>query len=168
MRLRPVAPVMIRRALRPIDVGGRVIPAGVDVFVAPVASHRLPALFEAAADYNPDRYLADPKQTTHLHGFDGGMHRCLGEHLVRLLTHVAAARLLQRYYLTLIDPDPAPVRTPAFKGPALPAGSATSDAPRHPGPLPRVRLGPRPEAVRRPGERLQIWALRRQEYAKLC
>jgi sterol 14-demethylase len=111
MRLRPVAPVMIRRALRPIDVGGHTIPAGADVFVAPVASHRLPPLFDAAARYNPDRYLADPRQTTHLHGFGGGMHRCLGEHF---------ARLLQRYDLTLIDPDPAPVRTPAFKGPQSP------------------------------------------------
>jgi sterol 14-demethylase len=120
MRLRPVAPVMIRRALCPIDVGGHVIPAGADVFVAPVASHRLPTLFDAAATYNPDRYLADPKQTTHLHGFGGGMHRCLGEHFARLLTHVAVARLVARYELTLIDPDPAPVRTPAFKGPRSP------------------------------------------------
>lgn len=120
MRLRPVAPVMIRRALRPIEADGHLIPAGADVFVAPVASHRLPPLFDAAASYNPDRYLADPKQTTHLHGFGGGIHRCLGEHFARLLTHVVVARLLQRYDLTLIDPDPAPVRTPAFKGPRSP------------------------------------------------
>jgi hypothetical protein len=31
-----------------------------------------------------------------------------------------ALRLFQRYELTLVDPDPVPVRTPAFKGPRSP------------------------------------------------
>jgi sterol 14-demethylase len=119
-RLRPVAPVMLRRALRTVGVGGRTIPEGADVFVVPVLSHRLPALFGSAACYDPDRYLANPKQATYLHGFGGGTHRCLGEHFADLLTHVAVTRLLQHYDLVLADPCPAPVRTPAFKGPRSP------------------------------------------------
>jgi sterol 14-demethylase len=118
-RMHPVAPVMLRRALRSIDIGGHTIPAGADVLVAPVLSHRLPGLFDAAACYQPDRYLADPKLVSHLHGFGGGSHRCLGEHFARLLTHVTITRILQRYDLTLID-RPSPVRTPAFKGPRSP------------------------------------------------
>jgi sterol 14alpha-demethylase len=119
-RLRPVAPVMLRRAMRPIDVDGRRIPAGADVFVAPIISHRLPPLFEDATRYHPDRFLADPRQVAHLHGFGGGTHRCLGEHFADLLVHVAITRMLQRYELSLADPNPAPVRTPAFKGPRSP------------------------------------------------
>ena len=119
-RLRPVAPVMLRRALVPIGIDGYTIPAGADVFVAPVLSHRLPGSFHEAASYQPDRYLADPKQASYLHGFGGGLHRCLGEHFARLLTHVAITHLLQHYDLSLADPDPAPVRTPAFKGPRSP------------------------------------------------
>jgi sterol 14alpha-demethylase len=119
-RLRPVAPVMLRRALRPIDIDGCTIPEGADVFVAPVLSHRLPALFDAAASYQPDRYLTNPGQASYLHGFGGGTHRCLGEPFARLLTHVAVTRLLQHYHMSLADPDPAPVRTPAFKGPRSP------------------------------------------------
>ena len=119
-RLRPVAPVMLRRALRPIEIDGHLIPEGTDVFVAPVLSHRLPALFDAPSSYHPDRYLTDPRQASYLHGFGGGTHRCLGEHFARLLTHVAVTRLLQHYDLSLADPHPAPVRTPAFKGPRSP------------------------------------------------
>jgi sterol 14alpha-demethylase len=119
-RLRPVAPVMLRRVLRPVGVRGLAIPAGADVFVAPVLSHRLPVLFDDADRYDPDRYLANPKQTSYLHGFGGGTHRCLGEHFADLLTHVTVTRLLQNYELTLAGPDPAPVRTPAFKGPRSP------------------------------------------------
>jgi sterol 14alpha-demethylase len=119
-RLRPVAPVMLRRALRPVDLRGLAIPAGADVFVAPVLSHRLPVLFENADQYQPDRYLAQPKQTSYLHGFGGGTHRCLGEHFADLLTHATVTRLLQRYELTLVSPHPEQVRTPAFKGPRSP------------------------------------------------
>jgi len=119
-RLRPVAPVMLRRLLRPVEIDGLAIPAGADVFVAPVLSHRLPALFENADRYDPDRYLASPKQTSYLHGFGGGTHRCLGEHFADLLTHVTVTRLLQNYELTLITARPEPVPTPAFKGPRSP------------------------------------------------
>jgi sterol 14-demethylase len=119
-RLRPVAPVMLRRVLRPVHIRGLAIPAGADVFVAPVLSHRLPVLFSDADRYDPDRYLANPKQTSYLHGFGGGTHRCLGEHFADLLTHVTVTRLLQNYELTLLSPDPVPVPTPAFKGPRSP------------------------------------------------
>ncbi len=119
-RLRPVAPVLLRRALRPIDLDGCRIPAGADVFVAPVLSHRLPDLFDAATRYDPDRYLAHPEQAGYLHGFSGGTHRCLGEAFARMLTHVAITRLLQHHDLTLVDPFPAAVRTPGFKGPRSP------------------------------------------------
>ena len=96
------------------------IPAGADVFVAPVLSHRLPVLFSNADRYDPDRYVANPKQTSYLHGFGGGTHRCLGEHFADLLAHVTVTRLLQHYQLTLVSPDPVQVRTPAFKGPRSP------------------------------------------------
>jgi len=119
-RLRPVAPVMLRRVLRPVDIRGLAIPAGADVFVAPVLSHRLPVLFDHADQYDPDRFLANAKQTSYLHGFGGGTHRCLGEHFADLLTHVTVTRLLRYYELTLVSPHPVPVRTPAFKGPRSP------------------------------------------------
>ena len=119
-RLRPVAPVMLRRVLRPVDIRGLVIPAGADVFVAPVLSHRLPVLFDHADQYHPDRFLANARQTSYLHGFGGGTHRCLGEHFADLLTHVTVTRLLRHYELTLVSPHPVPVRTPAFKGPRSP------------------------------------------------
>ena len=119
-RLRPVAPVMLRRVLRPVDIRGLAIPAGADVFVAPVLSHRLPVLFDHADQYHPDRFLANARQTSYLHGFGGGTHRCLGEHFADLLTHVTVTRLLQHYELTLVSPHPVPVRTPAFKGPRSP------------------------------------------------
>lgn len=120
MRLHPVVPLMIRRAVRPVEVRGRLIPDGADVFIAPVLSHRLPHIFEDPETYRPDRYLTHPEQASYLHAFGGGGHRCLGEHFADLLAHVALTRLFQQFDLTLIDQHPAPVRTPAFKGPRSP------------------------------------------------
>jgi sterol 14alpha-demethylase len=120
MRLHPVVPLMIRRAVRPVELRGRLIPEGAEVFIAPVLSHRLPQIFTDAESYRPDRYLTHPELAGYLHGFGGGGHRCLGEHFAELLAHVALTQLFQQFDLTLIDQHPAPVRTPAFKGPRSP------------------------------------------------
>ncbi len=120
MRLHPVVPLMIRRAVRPVELRGHLIPEGADVFIAPVLSHRLPGIFEDPQSYRPDRYLAHPELAGYLHGFGGGGHRCLGEHFADLLAHVALTKLFQQFDLTLTDAHPVPVRTPAFKGPRSP------------------------------------------------
>ena len=120
MRLHPVVPLMIRRAVKPVELRGRLIPEGADVFIAPVLSHRLPRIFEDPENYRPDRYLTHPELAGYLHGFGGGAHRCLGEHFADLLAHVALTKLFRQFDLTLTDPHPAPVRTPAFKGPRSP------------------------------------------------
>ncbi len=120
MRLHPVVPLMIRRAVRPVEYRGRLIPEGAVVFIAPAISHRLPHIFEDPESYRPDRYLKHPELAGSLHGFGGGPHRGLGEHFADLLAHVALTRLFQQFDLTLTDPHPAPVRTPAFKGPRSP------------------------------------------------
>jgi len=114
-RLHTVAPVIIRRAMRPLGGAGVTIPAGADIFLAAALTHRHPGIFDAPASYMPDRYLAVPGLAAHLHGFGGGTHRCLGEHFAGLLAHVAVTRLLERFDLTLAD-TPKPVPTPAFKG----------------------------------------------------
>ncbi len=115
-RMHPVAPVILRRAVRTTGVRGHTIPAGADVFIGPVFSHRLPTLFDDPARYAPDRYLKNPGQVAHLHGFGGGGHRCLGEHFAGLLAHVTVTRLFQHFDLALTSDRPLPVRTPAFKG----------------------------------------------------
>jgi sterol 14-demethylase len=97
IRLHPVVPLMIRRAVRPVEVRGRPIPEGADVFIAPVLSHRLPHIFEDPETYRPDRYLTHPEQASYLHGFGGGGHRCLGEHFADLLAHVALTQLFQQF-----------------------------------------------------------------------
>jgi sterol 14alpha-demethylase len=121
-RLHPVAFVLARRAVEDLTVDGYHIPAGTTVLVSPALTHRLPAEHAEPDSYRPDRYAEDPHAVRQLTGFGGGVHRCLGVHFAYLEMAVVVTRLLQRYDLRLLDPDPRPVagnKTKWPKGPCL-------------------------------------------------
>jgi len=108
-RLHPVAFVLARRAVEDLTVDGYRIPAGTTVLISPALTHRLPAEHAEPDSYRPDRYAEDPHAVHRLTGFGGGAHRCLGTHFAYLEMAVVLTRLLQRYDLRLLDPNPRPV-----------------------------------------------------------
>jgi sterol 14-demethylase len=116
-RLHPVAFMMVRRAVEDLDAGGTAIPAGSVVMLSPMASHRLESEFPEPHRYRPDRYAEDPAQLSRLIGFGGGLHRCLGIRFAYLEMAVIVARLVERYDLELLDPDPRPVARTGAKWP---------------------------------------------------
>lgn len=122
-RLHPVAHVMMRTALEPLDYAGYRLPEGCMVFAAPCVSHRVPDLFPDPEAYRPDRFAAgggDPHDDHRLIGFGGGEHRCPGMDFALLEMKVILSLLLQKFELTLLDLDPQPVPGPRTKWPASP------------------------------------------------
>ncbi|MET7335614.1 cytochrome P450 [Nonomuraea sp. NPDC005650] len=115
-RLHPVSYVMARIAQAPLDIEGWHIRPGSRVMVSPAAFHRLPETFPDPDRYRPDRFT-DRSAAQQLIGFGGGMHRCLGVRFAYLEMAVIVTRLLQRYDLELLDPDPQPVRGSSTKWP---------------------------------------------------
>ncbi len=118
-RMDPVVALIPRAAERTIEYDGYRIPAGSWVFLAPAISHRLPETFPDPDQFNPDRYLDNPRSVGALIGFGGGMHRCLGVNFAYLEMKVVLVRLLQRFDLELVD-DPQPVRGWKAKWPSSP------------------------------------------------
>ncbi|WP_100448505.1 cytochrome P450 [Glycomyces xiaoerkulensis] len=116
-RLHPVAPMMVRSTVEPMEVDGREIPAGSMVMLSPAATHRLPEEFPEPNAYRPDRYVEDPGQLRRLIGFGGGLHRCLGMRFAYLEMTVVLARLFQHYDFTLLEPDPRPIPGQGAKWP---------------------------------------------------
>ncbi len=116
-RLHPVAPMMVRSAVEPMEVDGREIPTGTMVMLSPAMTHRLEEEFPAPEAYRPDRYVEEPEQLRRLIGFGGGLHRCLGMRFAYLEMTVVLARLLQRYEFTLLDEDPQPITGQGAKWP---------------------------------------------------
>ncbi len=116
-RLHPVAPMMVRSTVEPMEVDGHEIPTGSMVMLSPAMTHRLEEEFPDPDSYRPDRYVEEPEQMRKLIGFGGGLHRCLGMRFAYLEMTVVLARLLQRYDFKLLNADPQPITGQGAKWP---------------------------------------------------
>ena len=121
-RLHPVANMLVREAVKPIEVDGYTIPPGTLVFASPAVSHRLPGEWPRPEDYLPDRFAQDDGKSARqaLIGFGGATHRCLGLHFAYLEMKVVLSRLLTHFDMELLDGPPQPVRGWRTKWPASP------------------------------------------------
>ncbi|WP_129660795.1 cytochrome P450 [Rothia uropygialis] len=83
-------PVLGRRALSDVDVGGTTIPAGSQTALLVAASNRDPRHYE-----NPEEFLIERNPVDHL-SFGYGTHTCAGQGLARLEAHGILAALAGR------------------------------------------------------------------------
>jgi cytochrome P450 len=87
----PVPHSTFRYATRDVTVGGRTVPAGVQVLVSLAAAGRDPARTE-----DPD--VLDVRRTGGAHlAFGHGIHHCLGARLARLEAEIAFTALVTRF-----------------------------------------------------------------------
>jgi len=78
LRLRPVLPVVVRRVKEPIEIGGRLLPAGVTVAPCIYLVHRRPDVYPEPLRFRPERFLHAKAGTYTWFPFGGGVRRCLG------------------------------------------------------------------------------------------
>jgi cytochrome P450 len=83
LRLQPPASAALRRLTAPRRVGGRDLPAGVDVMVPSTLLHRDPRGFADPDDFRPERWWSTPSPQAPFFPFGGGARRCVGEHLAQ-------------------------------------------------------------------------------------
>lgn len=78
MRLRPINPIIPRLVTVPMELGGRVIPAGVHVAANSYGAHHRAASFPDPAAFRPRRFLdGRPDQFAWI-PFGGGARKCIG------------------------------------------------------------------------------------------
>lgn len=90
LRLEPAAAMVDRYATRDVTLGGTPIRRGDQVTVSITGANRDPALFDDPDVYDPSRVNAGK----HL-AFAHGPHFCVGAHLARLETELAAAAIVE-------------------------------------------------------------------------
>ncbi len=78
LRLRPVIPVVLRRLMEPMEIGGRMLPAGVSVAPCIYLVHRDPDVYPEPERFRPERFIEKPAGTYTWIPFGGGVRRCLG------------------------------------------------------------------------------------------
>jgi cytochrome P450 len=78
LRVRPVVPLVVRVLQEPLGVGGHELPVGARVVPSIYLTNRNPRVYEAPAEFLPERFLERPPETFSWIPFGGGIRRCIG------------------------------------------------------------------------------------------
>jgi cytochrome P450 family 135 len=96
LRLRPVIALVLRRLTEPMEIGGRLLPAGVTVAPCIYLIHRRPDVYPDPGAFRPERFLETPPGTYTWIPFGGGVRRCLGASFAQFEIKVVLRELVRR------------------------------------------------------------------------
>jgi cytochrome P450 family 135 len=69
---------VLRKLVEPMEIGGRLLPAGVSVAPSIYLMHRRPDIYPEPERFRPERFIERPPGTYTWIPFGGGVRRCLG------------------------------------------------------------------------------------------
>ena len=78
LRLRPVISLVVRKLVEPMEIGGRLLPAGITVAPSIYLVHRRTDIYPEPERFRPERFIERPAGTYTWIPFGGGVRRCLG------------------------------------------------------------------------------------------
>jgi cytochrome P450 len=105
LRLRPVIALVLRRLIEPMEIGGRMLPAGVNVAPSIYLLHRRGDVYDQPRAFRPERFLEKPPGTYTWIPFGGGVRRCLGASFAQFEMKVVLRELVSRLDLRAARPD---------------------------------------------------------------
>jgi len=94
LRLRPVIALVLRRLVEPMEIGGRMLPAGVNVAPCIYLLHRRADVYDEPRAFRPERFLDKSPGTYTWIPFGGGVRRCLGASFALLEMKVVLETIL--------------------------------------------------------------------------
>ncbi len=78
LRVRPVVPIVARMLTQDMQLRAHLLGAGTRVAPSIYLTNRNPRVYDAPAEFRPERFLNDPPQTFSWIPFGGGIRRCKG------------------------------------------------------------------------------------------
>jgi cytochrome P450 family 135 len=106
LRLRPVIALVLRRLVEPMEIGGRMLPAGVNVAPCIYLMHRRPDVYDQPRAFLPERFLEKPPGTYTWIPFGGGVRRCLGASFAQFEMKVVLRELVARLDIRAARAEP--------------------------------------------------------------
>jgi cytochrome P450 family 135 len=106
LRLRPVIALVLRRLTEPMEICGRLLPAGVNVAPCIYLVHRRPDIYPNPRAFRPERFLERPPGTYTWIPFGGGVRRCLGASFAQFEIKVVLRELVARIDIRPVRPHP--------------------------------------------------------------
>jgi cytochrome P450 len=104
MRLCPAAPIVVRKLLEPMELGGYAIPAGTTVAPCVHLVHRREDVYPEPLRFMPERFLEQPAGTYTWIPFGGGVRRCLAAGYAQLLMKQVISTVIGDIDLQPTDP----------------------------------------------------------------
>src|SRR5215218_7780340 len=118
LRLRPPAPMVFRRVIEPVEVGGYLLPRGAVVVLSQYMTHRDPRFYEAPERFDPRRWLPEAQAARPRYAFfpfGAGPRVCIGEHFAWLEAVLLLATIAQRWRMVSPGGGPSPAPVPALQ-----------------------------------------------------
>jgi cytochrome P450 len=106
LRLRPILSLVVRRLKEPMEIGGRLLPAGVTVAPCIYLVHRRADVYPDPLVFRPERFLESSAGTYTWFPFGGGVRRCLGASFALMEMRIVLQELVARLDLRAADPRP--------------------------------------------------------------
>jgi cytochrome P450 len=111
LRLRPVIALVLRKLMEPMEIGGRLLPAGVSVAPSIYLVHRNPEIYPEPERFRPERFIEQPAGTYTWIPFGGGVRRCLGASFAEFEMSVVLRELVARRRLSPVGEPEHSVRS---------------------------------------------------------
>jgi cytochrome P450 len=98
--------LVLRRLTEPMEIGGRLLPAGVNLAPCIYLVHRRPDIYPEPYAFRPERFIEQPAGTYTWIPFGGGVRRCLGASFALFEMRVVLRELVSRLELRATDAQP--------------------------------------------------------------
>jgi cytochrome P450 len=118
LRLRPTVPMIFRRVVEPLELGGYRLLRGAVVVLSQYVTHRDPRFYEEPERFDPRRWLPEARTARPRFAFfpfGGGPRVCIGEHFAWLEAVILLATIAQRWRIVSVAGGPAPAPVPALQ-----------------------------------------------------
>ena len=106
LRLRPILALVLRRLTEPMEIGGRLLPAGANIAPCIYLVHRRADIYPEPYAFRPERFIERPAGTYTWIPFGGGVRRCLGASFAQFEMRVVLRELVRRLELRTADARP--------------------------------------------------------------
>jgi cytochrome P450 len=114
LRLCPPVPIVVRKLLQPMELGGYTVPAGAMVAPCIHLVHRREDVYPHPRRFMPERFLKQPAGTYTWIPFGGGVRRCLAASFALLEMKRVVAAVLEEVELQPVDSRSEQVRKSAI------------------------------------------------------
>ena len=104
LRMRPPITIVLRRLTEPMEVGGRLLPAGVSLAPCIYLVHHREDLYPEPDRFLPERFLDAQPGTYSWIPFGGGVRRCIGAAFAQFEMKAVLRAIVSRVELRAADP----------------------------------------------------------------